>query len=131
MRGPISFTPEPDPREEAKAFKPWWRRFVDWLTDAHSIVIKVSVVCGATLGAHAWLKAQVFDATVKKAVADEMLTIKVDLAELKANTGGLPAWRADVSDKISKLEDQTAHNTKDIVRVEGRVDQWLISRGAR
>lgn len=133
MRGPISFIPEPDPREEARAFKPWWRRAWEWITDFHKFVLTFGGIAAATLAGHAWLKGLItrreLDLAVQVAVEKALVQVLADLKDIKTNTGGLPEWRGDVTVRLAKVESDVSHDHEAIVRVQIQLDHQFVIRG--
>lgn len=129
MRESISFRPDPDPNQ----FKPWWRKLAAWLGDFHKFATTLLAIGGATIVIHVWLKGLVtraeldmaVQAATQKALVETFSAMKADLETLKNNTGGLPTWRADVTQRLGKVEDHSAANGDQIVRVEARVDRFL------
>lgn len=133
MRGPISFMPEPDPREEARKFKPWWRRAWEWANDAHKFLLTFGGICAATLAGHAWLKGLItrreLELAVQVAVDKALVQALSDLKDIKTNTGGLPEWRGDVTVRLAKVERDVAHDHEAIVHVQVQLDHQFVVRG--
>jgi hypothetical protein len=125
--------PEPDPREEARAFKPWWRRAWDWLNDAHKFLLTFGGICAATLAGHAWLKGLItrreLDLAVEVAVRQALAPALADLTTIKTNTAGLPDWRGDVTVRLAKVETDITHDHEAIVRVQIQLDHQFVIRG--
>lgn len=133
----LSFNPKPDP-DQAR-MQPWWRRLGQWLGDFHKFATTLVVIAGATIGVHVWLKGLItrveldvaVAAAVEKALAKTMADVKSDLETVKSNTGGLPAWRADVTIRLTTVE-VNAHATAEQTRsVNERVDRYLMARAGR
>jgi hypothetical protein len=135
VRGSISFSPEPDPREEARAFKPRWRRAWDWVTNLHKFALTLAAIGGTTLAGHAWLKGLItrkeLELAVAAAVQTEFATIKGDLETIKTNTGGLPEWRGDISIRLAKVEVSESKDHETLVHVQAQLDHQFVIRGQR
>lgn len=125
----ISFRPDPDPNQ----FKPWWRRAVAWIGEFHKFATTLIAVAGVTVAVHVWLKGLItraeldvaVQAATSKALVEMFSQMRADMETLKSNTGGLPAWRANVTERLGKVEDHASTNADQIVRVEARVDRFL------
>lgn len=136
MRESISFDPGPDPREEARAFQPWWRRLGAWLAHFHKFVTVLVSVAGMTIAIHVWLKGLItrgeldlaVQAAVEKALMKTMLDVRSDLAVIKNSTGDLPAWRGDVTGRLAKVETKADGNAEASRAVTERVDRYLMAR---
>jgi hypothetical protein len=125
--------PEPDPRQEAEAFKPWWRRAGEWLGDFHKFVLTLIGISTVTLAAHAWLKGLItrreLDLAVQVAVDKALVQVLSDLRDIKANTGGLPDWRGDVSIRLARVETSEGKDHETIVHVQAQLDHQFVIRG--
>ena len=138
MRGPISFSPEPDPREEAKRFAPWWRRLGAWLADFQKFVMVLVGISGTTIAIHVWLKGLITRAeldlavqtAVEKAVTKAMLDVRSDVTDLKTATGGLGPFRASTSDRLANVEAKANVNSDQVTKLGDRFDRYL-ARGGR
>lgn len=138
----ISFNPPPDRdvRRSVRAMVPWWRRATAWLADFHKFATTLVAVAGTTVAIHVWLKGLItraeldlaVDAAVTKATEKALLDVRGDLAIIKTNTGGLPQWRGETTEKVVKLEEKASVAAKDAQKANDRIDTYLINaRGHR
>ena len=134
----ISFHPSPDPNERRslRAMVPWHRKALAWLADFHKFAITVASIAATTIAVHVWLKGLIarkeLDVAVEAAVTKATAEIRGDLAIIKTNTNGIPAWRGDTSDKLIALDSKATAAVKDATKANDRIDAYLINaRGHR
>lgn len=138
----ISFHPPPDrdERRSMRAMVPWHRRVIAWLSDFHKFVTTLVGIAVTSIAIHVWLKGLItrkeldvaVEASVTKSVAAALVDVRTDLAIIKTNTGGLPEWRKETTEKVIALDQKTSAATKDASKANDRIDTYLINaRGPR
>lgn len=119
---------------------PWLRRLMAWLSDFHKFVTTVAAIAAVSIAVHVWLKGLItraeldlaVDAAVQKATEKALLDIRGDLAIIKTNTGGLPQWRGETSEKLIALDGKASAAAKDATKANDRIDTYLANaRGHR
>jgi hypothetical protein len=118
-------------RRSIRAMQPLHRRIFGLIAD-----VKVFAgICAATIAGHAWLKGLVTRAEVNLAVKAEVTLqvkaaldeMRADLAIIKTNTGGLPEWRGQTSDRVVKLEEKADEAKHLATKANDRIDSYLVT----
>lgn len=121
--------------------KPWHRRVADWIATGHRVWIGFLSAGTLFTAVNVYIHNIVvttsphLEATIKAAVHDavtaELLQQKADIQVLKDNTGGLPIWRKEETDKTAdlllRMQASEHHNSRN----EQRIDDYLKARAAR
>jgi len=114
---------------------PWWRRAWAWIGDFHKFVVTLISIAGTTIVVHVWLKGLVtraelehsVEVAVEKAVRQALVDSRTDIEILKQRTGGVPEWRADVTDRLLKVEGKAAAAEKQGEKNEDRIDRYIAA----
>ncbi len=115
-----------DTLTEAQTAVPWYRRAIGFLGHAQKFLVVFGSICAASVAAHAWIAGLVTTNDVKtavsQAVAETMLDTRARVTVLEDRTAGLPEWRRDTQEMITRHDERIKALGELSARTSARVD---------